>query len=62
MRLNESTVRNSIRHGNNVAHHARDMALRFWSMSLTPGRRRGLDAEAEERQGRLGGDERCRAR
>ena len=50
MRLNESTVRNSIRHGKTVAHQPSRHGVAVLVDQLAPRRRRRLDAEAEERQ------------
>ena len=57
IRLNESTVMNSIRHGNTVAHHASSMASRLTSISLPHVGVGRLHAEPEERQPALGGDQ-----
>ena len=57
IRLNDSTVRNSSRHGKIVAHQPTSILLRFSLDQLAPRRRRVLDAEAEERQRTLGRDQ-----
>ena len=57
MRLNDSTVRNSIRQGNTVAHQPVRHGVAILVDQLAPRRRRRFDAEPEERQRGLGGDE-----